>query len=47
MVTNKNKALVEYTTTGISEKVFVSKYAVALPSKKQLENFIKNELKKL
>lgn len=47
MVTNKNKALVEYATSGISEKVFVSKYAVALPSKKQLENFIKNELKKL
>mgnify|MGYP000308325303 CR=1 FL=1 len=45
MVTNKNKALVEYATSGISEKVFVSKYAVALPSKKQLENFIKNELK--
>jgi predicted nuclease of restriction endonuclease-like (RecB) superfamily len=47
MVTNKNKALVEYAMDGMDEKMFVSKYAVQLPDKKQLENFIKSELKKL
>ncbi len=47
LVTDKNKALVEYAGAGISDKMFVSKYAVALPSKKQLENFIKKELKNL
>jgi hypothetical protein len=45
MVTDKNKALVEYTMDGINEKMFVSKYAVELPTKRQLENFIKRELK--
>ncbi|MEN9522402.1 MAG: hypothetical protein RL065_779 [Bacteroidota bacterium] len=45
LVTDKNKALVEYASAGISDKMFVSKYAVALPSKKQLENFIKRELR--
>ena len=47
LVTNKNSALVEYASAGISEKMFVSKYAVALPTKKQLQQFIKNELKKI
>ena len=46
-VTDKNKALVEYAGANISDKMFVSKYAVALPSKRQLENFIKSELKNL
>jgi predicted nuclease of restriction endonuclease-like (RecB) superfamily len=47
MVTDKNKALVEYAGAGISDKMFVSKYAIELPSKKQLEDFIKRELRKL
>ena len=47
LVTDKNKALVEFTMDGLSEKMFVSKYAVELPTKKQLENFIKRELKKM
>lgn len=47
LVTDKNKALVEYATEGITEKMFVSKYAVQLPTQKQLESFIKQELKKL
>lgn len=42
---DKNDALVEYTTTGLSNDVFVSKYLVQLPSKEVLEAFIKNELK--
>ncbi len=47
LVTDKNKALVEFTRDGLTEKMFVSKYAVELPTKRQLENFIKRELKKL
>jgi predicted nuclease of restriction endonuclease-like (RecB) superfamily len=47
LVTDKNKAFVEFTMDGLSEKMFVSKYAVELPSKRQLENFIKRELKKM
>jgi predicted nuclease of restriction endonuclease-like (RecB) superfamily len=47
LVTDKNKALVEFTMDGLTEKMFVSKYAIELPTKKQLENFIKRELKKL
>ena len=47
LVTDKNKALAEFTVDGINEKMFVSKYAVELPTKRQLENFIRNELKKL
>ena len=46
LVTDKNKALVEYATEGINEKMFVSKYAIELPTKRQLQNFIKRELKK-
>jgi len=47
LVTDKNKALVEYATTGIDHKVFVSKYMVHLPGKRKIENFINRELKKL
>lgn len=46
LVTNKNDALVEYATAGMSEKVFVSKYLVELPQKEELEAYIKQELKK-
>jgi predicted nuclease of restriction endonuclease-like (RecB) superfamily len=42
---DKNDTLVEYTTTGLTNEVFVSKYLVQLPSKEVLEAFIKNELK--
>ncbi|WP_114792350.1 PDDEXK nuclease domain-containing protein [Niabella yanshanensis] len=46
LVTDKNNAMVEYAGATIEEKMFVSKYEVMLPSKKQLENFLKKELKK-
>lgn len=46
LVTDKNDALVEYATAGMSEKVFVSKYLVELPQKEELEAYIKQELKK-
>ncbi len=44
---DKNDSLVEYTTTGLSNEVFVSKYMVQLPSKSELESFIKRELNQL
>lgn len=47
LVTNKNDALVQYATAGIDNNLFVSKYLVELPSKQKLENFVKQELKKL
>ena len=47
LVTDKNKALVEYATEGINEKMFISKYSIVLPTKKQLMNFIKRELQRL
>lgn len=47
LCTEKGKKLVEYALSGMDEKLFVSKYLVELPSKKQLENFILTELQKL
>lgn len=47
LVTNKNEALVEYTTAGMDEQLFVRKYLLELPDKKQIEVFIKNELRTL
>jgi predicted nuclease of restriction endonuclease-like (RecB) superfamily len=44
---NKNDALVEYTTAGLSNDVFVSKYMVQLPSKAELESFINKEMNQL
>lgn len=45
MVTDRNKALVEYATAGMDNSLFVSKYLVQLPSKEQLLQFVQNELK--
>lgn len=47
MVAEKDHALVEYATAGMDENLFVSKYMLQLPDKKELENFLNNELKKL
>ena len=47
MVTNKDKALVEYATAGLDSNLFVSKYMLQLPNQLALETFLKNELKKL
>lgn len=44
LVTNKNDALVQYATAGMDNALFVSRYMVELPSKEQLENFIRKEL---
>lgn len=47
MVTDKNKALVEYATAGMDNQLFVSKYLVQLPSKEQLLYFVEMELRKV
>lgn len=44
LVTNKNEALVQYATAGMDNNLFVSKYLVELPGRKQLEEFMKHEL---
>lgn len=46
LCTDKDEEHVEFATAGLDDKLFVSKYLVALPAKKQLEQFIKNELDK-
>jgi hypothetical protein len=45
LCTDKDQEHVEFATAGIDDKVFVAKYLVALPDKKELEQFIKKELK--
>lgn len=47
LVTNKNQALVEYATAGMDENLFVRKYLLELPDKKQLESFMLNELSRI
>lgn len=46
LCTDKDDEHVEFATAGLDDKLFVSKYLVALPGKKQLEQFIKKELRK-
>lgn len=45
LVTNQNKALVEYAIADSDLDIFVSKYQLQLPDKSELEAFINNELK--
>lgn len=47
LVAEKDHALVKYATAGMDKNLFVQKYLVNLPGKKQLENYINNELKRL
>lgn len=44
LVTDQNRALVEYAVADSDMQLFVSKYVVNLPSKEQLQNFIQGEL---
>lgn len=44
LVTEKNKTLVEYAIADSDKEIFVSKYKLQLPAKKELESFIKKEL---
>ena len=43
----KDDTLVKYATSGLSQKVFVSKYLINLPSEKQLEEIVKEEQGKM
>lgn len=47
LVTNQNKALVEYATAGMEENLFVRNYLVQLPSEEKLKNYIENELSQI
>ncbi|MBC7864633.1 MAG: DUF1016 family protein [Bacteroidia bacterium] len=44
LVTENNKALVEYAMADSDQHLFVSKYVLGLPSTKQLEEFIRKEI---
>jgi len=44
LCSEKDNTLVKYTTAGMDDHLFVSKYLVKLPEKKIFENFIKREL---
>ncbi|EKD27990.1 MAG: hypothetical protein ACD_79C00469G0002 [uncultured bacterium] len=46
LVTDKNKALVEYATANDKDRLFVSKYKLNLPSEEELKTFLEKELKK-
>jgi predicted nuclease of restriction endonuclease-like (RecB) superfamily len=46
LVAVKDNALVKYATAGIDENIFVQEYLIQLPSIKQLETYIGNELRK-
>lgn len=45
LVTDKNETLVQYATTGLDEKIFVSKYRLQLPSEQQLHDLIMKNLR--
>jgi len=44
LCSDKNDTLVKYSSAGMDDQLFVSKYLVKLPEKKVLENFMKKEL---
>ena len=45
LVTDKNDALVQYTTAGLDEQIFVSKYQLQLPTEQQLKELILKTLR--
>ena len=47
LCTGKDEEHVEFATSWIDDKIFVSQYLVALPDKKVLEQFIRKELDNL
>jgi hypothetical protein len=44
LCSEKDDTLVRYSTAGMDDQLFVSKYLLKLPEKKILENFMKQEL---
>ena len=47
LCSDKNETLVKYTTSGLAQNVFVSKYMTNLPSEKELQKIIVDEQMKL
>ncbi len=47
LCTEKKETLVRYTTTGIDNTIFVSKYKIRLPSEHEIKSLIENDLKKI
>ena len=47
LVTNRNRAVVEYVVADSDHELFVSKYLVELPDKKDLERFVNQEHAKM
>lgn len=47
LVADKNNPLVEYALAGMDNQLFVSRYLLQLPDKKQLHDFITAEIKKV
>lgn len=47
LCTEKKKTLVKYTTTGIDNTIFVSKYKIGLPSEQEIKSLIENDLKRI
>lgn len=45
LCTRKNEALVEYALAGMDNKLFVSKYQVALPGKEEIRQFIEQQIR--
>jgi len=45
LCTKKNEALVEYALAGMDNKLFVSKYQVALPGKEEIRQFIEEQIR--
>ncbi|NOX47860.1 MAG: DUF1016 domain-containing protein [Chlorobi bacterium] len=44
LCTEKDQEMVEFATAGLDQNLFVSKYQLFIPSKQELENFIKNQI---
>lgn len=47
LCTEKNSVKVEYATAGLDENLFVSKYKIVLPTTKELEELVKEDLEEL
>ena len=47
LCTKKDHALAEYALAGMNNKLFVSKYQVELPQKKEIEQFLEDTLKEI
>lgn len=47
LCTEKGQSLVKYATTGKDSQMFVSKYKIALPTEKELKQFIEEDWKRL